>query len=79
MITLDENTDLCKAIEVFGSGIHRILVVEEGSQNVVGILTQLRLVQFFWENRSSFPAVNQLYPQLIKDLDLGSKTVMAIK
>ncbi|KAJ5020720.1 CBS-domain Sds23p [Bipolaris maydis] len=78
LITLDENTDLCKAIEVFGSGIHRILVVEEGSQNVVGILTQLRLVQFFWENRSSFPAVNQLYPQLIKDLDLGSKTVMAI-
>lgn len=79
MVTLDETTDLTKAIEVFGSGVHRILVTEQGTQNVVGILTQLRLVKFFWENRSSFPAVDQLYPQLIKDLNLGSKTVVAIK
>ncbi|KAI4665080.1 cell separation during budding [Alternaria viburni] len=78
LITLDETTDLSKAIEVFGSGVHRVLVAEEGTSNVKGILTQLRLVQFFWENRSSFPGVNQLYPQLIKDLNLGSKTVLAI-
>merc|ERR1712137_127510 len=78
LITLDEMTDLSKAIEVFGSGVHRVLVAEEGTSNVKGILTQLRLVKFFWENRSSFPAVNELYPQLIKDLSLGSKTVLAI-
>ncbi|CAA9965903.1 CBS domain containing protein [Pyrenophora teres f. maculata] len=78
LITLDETTDLSKAMEVFGSGVHRVLVAEEGTSNVIGILTQLRLVRFFWENRSSFPAVNQLYPQLIKDLSLGSKTVLAI-
>lgn len=64
---------------MFGSGVHRVLVAEQGTSNTVGILTQLRLVRFFWENRSSFPAVNQLYPQLIKDLNLGSKTVLAIK
>ena len=79
LITLDEMTDLSKAIEVFGSGVHSVLVAEEGTSNVIGILTQLRLVKFFWENRSSFPAVNELYPQLIKDLSLGSKTVLAIK
>lgn len=79
LITLDETTDLSKAIEVFGSGVHRVLVAEQGTSNVKGILTQLRLVQFFWENRSSFPGVNQLYSQLIKDLNLGSKTVLAIK
>jgi hypothetical protein len=79
LITLDETTNLSKAIEVFGSGVHRVLVVEEGTSNVVGILTQLRLVQFFWENRQSFPGVDQLYPQLIRDLSLGSKTVLAIK
>ncbi|CAN9087057.1 unnamed protein product [Alternaria sp. RS040] len=78
LITLDETTDLSKAIEVFGSGVHRVLVAEQGTSNVKGILTQLRLVQFFWENRSSFPGVNQLYSQLIKDLNLGSKTVLAI-
>ncbi len=79
LITLDETTDLSKAIEVFGSGVHRVLVAEEGTSNVKGILTQLRLVKFFWENRSSFPGVNQLYPQLIKDLNIGSKTVLAVK
>ncbi|KAE8831286.1 hypothetical protein PTNB73_09174 [Pyrenophora teres f. teres] len=77
-IPLRDTTDLSKAMEVFGSGVHRVLVAEEGTSNVIGILTQLRLVRFFWENRSSFPAVNQLYPQLIKDLSLGSKTVLAI-
>ena len=66
-------------MEVFGSGVHRVLVVEEHTTTVVGVLTQLRLVHFFWENRQNFPAVDQLYPQLIKDLHIGSQTVVAIK
>ena len=79
LITLPETADLTKAMEVFGSGVHRIMVVKEGTTDVVGVLTQLRLVSFFWENRQSFPVVDQLYPQLIKDLEIGSKTVLAIK
>ncbi|KAF2470356.1 uncharacterized protein BDR25DRAFT_34242 [Lindgomyces ingoldianus] len=78
LITLPSTADLTKAMEVFGSGVHRILVVEESSTNVVGILTQLKLVQFFWENRQSFPAVDQLYPLLIKDVNIGSHSVYAI-
>lgn len=78
LITLPHTADLTKAIEVFGSGIHRILVVEEGSTDVVGVLTQLRLVRFFWDNRQSFPRVDELYPELIKDLHIGSPTVLAI-
>ena len=79
LITLPASADLAKAMEVFGSGVHRVLVAEDGTQNVVGILTQLRLVKFFWENRQSFQAVDQLYPSLIKDLNLGSHSVYAIK
>lgn len=79
LITLADTADLTKAIEVFGSGIHRVLVAKEGTTDVIGVLTQLRLVKFFWENRQSFPAVDQLYPQLIRDLNIGSKTVLAIK
>ena len=79
LITLPDSADLTKAIEVFGSGVHRLLVAEAGTTNVVGILTQLQLVKFFWENRQSFPAVNQLYPHLLKDLSIGSKNVLAIK
>ncbi|KAF2011682.1 hypothetical protein BU24DRAFT_426767 [Aaosphaeria arxii CBS 175.79] len=78
MIFLPHTADLTKAMEVFGSGVHRVLVVEEHTTNVVGVLTQLRMVKFFWENRSAFPAVDQLYPQLIKDLHIGSQTVVAI-
>lgn len=79
LILLPHTADLTRAMEVFGSGVHRILVTEEDTTDVIGILTQLRLVKFFWANRKSFPAVDQVYPQLIKDLDIGSKNVLAIK
>ncbi|KAJ4348235.1 cell separation during budding [Didymosphaeria variabile] len=78
LITLPASADLTKAMEVFGSGVHRVLVVKEGTTDVIGILTQLRLLQFFWDNRQSFPVVNQLYPSLIKELNLGTQSVIAI-
>lgn len=78
LITLPHTADLTKAMEVFGSGVHRVLVAEEGTTDIIGVLTQLRLVSFFWENRQSFPGVDQLYSQLIKDLNIGSQTVLAI-
>jgi CBS domain-containing protein len=79
LITLPHTADLTKAMEVFGSGVHRVPVAEEGTTDVIGIITQLQLVKFFWENRQSFPDVDQLYPRLIKDLSIGSKNVLAIK
>lgn len=79
LITIPHTADLTKAMEVFGSGVHRVLVAEENTTNVIGVLTQLRLVRFFWENRQNFPAIDQLYPYLIKDLNIGSHTVYAIK
>jgi len=79
LITLPDTADLTKAMEVFGSGVHRVLVAKEDTTDVVGVLTQLRMVSFFWENRASFPAVDQLYPQLLKDLSIGQKQVLAIK
>lgn len=79
LITLPDTADLTKVMEVFGSGVHRVLIAEENTTNVIGILTQLRLVRFFWDNRASFPAVDQLYSQLIKDLAIGSHAVLAVK
>ncbi|KAF2751856.1 hypothetical protein M011DRAFT_473160 [Sporormia fimetaria CBS 119925] len=78
LVTLPHTADLTKAVEVFGSGVHRILVTEEGKTDIIGVLTQLRLVQFFWDNRQSFPAVDELYPQFIKDLHIGSPNVLAV-
>ncbi|KAL9003565.1 MAG: hypothetical protein Q9188_003586, partial [Gyalolechia gomerana] len=77
-MTLPSNANLTHAIEVFGGGVHRIVIVEEGTDNVVGILSQLRLVKFLWENGRNFPSIDRLYPQTIKDLGIGSQLTISI-
>lgn len=79
-VILPHTVSLVKAVEVFGGGVHRIVVVKEGTTEVTGILSQLRLVKFLWENRLSFPVINQLYGQSVKDVGLGSQQkVISIK
>ncbi|KAI9822442.1 MAG: cell separation during budding [Pycnora praestabilis] len=77
-VTLSDSEDLTKAVETFGSGVHRIIIVKQGTNRVVGILSQSRLVRFLWENGRSFPVIDGLYPQYLKDLNIGSHTVIAI-
>jgi hypothetical protein len=79
LVTLSESADLSKAIEHFGSGVHRILVCKDGTTEVVGILSQLKLVKFLWDNGSSFPAIDALYPLVLKDLGIGTPQTIAIK
>jgi CBS domain-containing protein len=69
---------LARAVEIFGGGCHRILVRAPGSQDVVGILSQVRLLRFLWENRASFQPVEQLHNRSLKELDLGSHSVVSI-
>ncbi len=79
LVTLSEFQDLSKAVEIFAGGIHRILIVKEGTDHVVGLLSQLRLVKFLWENGSSFPVIEQLYPMSLRDLAIGTHQTIAIK
>jgi len=79
LITLSHTAELTKAVEILGSGVHRLLITKEGTTDVIGILTQLKLVRFFWENGRCFPVIEQLFPQLLRDLDIGSHSVVAIK
>ena len=79
LVTLAENQDLSKAIEIFAGGVHRILVVKEGTDNVVGILSQWTVVKFLWDNGSSFPVIDQLYPMILRDLNVGTHQTIAIK
>lgn len=79
LVFLPREAPLTQAVEIFGSGIHRIVVVEEDTKHVVGILTQLRLVEFFWENRAYFSPIEPLFHNTIRDLDLGNHQVFAIK
>jgi Mg2+/Co2+ transporter CorC len=79
LITLSQSNDLSKAIEIFGSGVHRILICKEGTEEIVGILSQLKLVNFLWENANSFPTLDQLYPAILRDLAIGTIQAISIK
>ena len=79
VVVLPNTSYLSHAVEMFGSGVHRILIAEEGSQDIVGILTQLRLVRFFWENGRDFQPIDKLFPGTLMDLRVGSKAVRSIK
>jgi len=78
LVMLPAGEHLTKAIEVFGSGIHRLLVTNEAG-HVVGILSQLRLIEFFWAEGANYPSIEKLYPVQIRDLGIGSQHILAVK
>lgn len=75
---LPHTASLLQAMEVLGGGLHRIVITKEGSSEAVGVLSQLRLVRFFWENHQNFSATEGLYARTLRDLNLGAKDVLAI-
>ncbi len=79
LVTLSQSEGLSKAIEHFASGVHRILVCKDGTTEVVGILSQLRLVKFLWDNGACFPTIDTLYPMTLKELNIGTPQTIAIK
>lgn len=79
LTTLPHTADLLKSVEAFGQGHHRVVIVKEGTNQAVGVLSQSRLVRFLWENGRSFPVLEQLYHQYLRDLKVGSKEVISIK
>ena len=80
IVTLPHTETLKKAVEILGSGVHRILITRGNSNEVGGVLTQLRLVRFFWENARNFPEIDKLYPSSLVDLhQVGSRRIVSIK
>lgn len=75
---LSHTANLTQATEMLGSGLHRVVINKEGTSEAVGILSQLRLVRFFWQNHQSFANMESVYAQTLKDLDIGAKDVLAI-
>jgi hypothetical protein len=51
--------------------------MKEGTNHVMGVLSQLRLVKFLCENGRSFP-VDQLYPIEVKELGNGNQQPISI-
>jgi hypothetical protein len=79
LILLEESQDLSKAAEIFAGGVHWLLIVKDGTTDVVGILSQWKLVKFLWDNGRSFPILDHLYTSILKDLNIGSVQIIAIK
>ena len=59
--------------------MHRIVILKEGTNHAVGILSQLRLVKFLWENGRSFPIIDELYSKEIRELGIGAHSPFTIK
>ncbi|KAK3305554.1 uncharacterized protein B0T15DRAFT_201495 [Chaetomium strumarium] len=77
LATLPAEVTLDKAMEALGSGIHRALIVNQAGE-VIGVLSQLRLVEFFWNEAVNFPAIERLYGCLLRDLQIGTHQIIAI-
>lgn len=78
LVTLQGDEDLIRAVELFGSGIHRILVTNFQGE-VVGILSQIKLLEFFWNEGVNFPVIDDLYPKFMKELGIGTQQIIAVK
>ncbi|KAI1165306.1 hypothetical protein F5B18DRAFT_611454 [Nemania serpens] len=77
LVTLQGDEDLIRATELFGSGIHRILVTNFQGE-VIGILSQIKLLEFFWNEGVNFPVIDELYPKLMKELGVGTHQTIAV-
>lgn len=80
LIMLPATDGLSQAIEILGSGIHQLLATGENG-NVVGVLSQLRVMNFFWSEGVNFPSIDRLYPVMLRDLSstMGHQTIISIK
>ncbi len=78
LVMLPADQNLAQAIEAFGSGIHRILITNS-TLEVVGILDQLKVLEFFWNEGVNFATIDRLYPVPLRDLQIASQKIIAIK
>lgn len=78
-ITVSESDALSKIVELLGSGVHRVAVVKEGTSTVIGMISQLKLIKYFWEHGRCFPSIEALYSSSLRDLGIGTTSVVSIK
>lgn len=78
IVKLNSNVSLSQAIEKLGSGIHRILVTDAAG-DVIGILSQLRMVEFFWNEGINFPTIDRLYPAAVQELGIGGQPIISVQ
>jgi CBS domain len=65
-ITLPETETLARVVEIMASGVHRVAVTRENvTRNVVGVLSQRKVVKYFWENVRAFTDLEPYYQRTV--------------
>ncbi|KAK6359593.1 cell separation during budding [Orbilia brochopaga] len=77
-ITVSETEGLAKVVEILGSGVHRVAVTRQGTDSVIGVISQLRILDYFWKNAKSFAPIEQILPLSLRELNFGSTQVISI-
>ncbi|KAK7203916.1 protein SDS23 [Myxozyma melibiosi] len=77
-ITLQASDTILTAVEYFGRGLHRLLVTDDAEKEVMGLLSQRRLVRYLWDNARSFTDIEPLFQSTLQELGIGSGKVIAI-
>lgn len=73
-----ETDQLLRAVEAFGNGVHRVAILD-AQNKISGILSQRRMIRFFWENARRFPSLEFLLNSTLQDLKIGSTTPITIQ
>jgi hypothetical protein len=66
-IMLPETATLARVVEIMASGVHRVAVTREnGPKNVIGVLSQRRVVKYFWDNVRAFTDLEPYYQKTVR-------------
>lgn len=71
-VHMPANTSLTAAFEQFASGVHRIAVTSAHSSDVIGILSQRRMVRYVWNNLRRFPGLEQALELTLGEQKIGT-------
>lgn len=77
LLKFKESDSLFRAVEAFGNGVHRVAITNNENR-ITGILSQRRMIRFFWENARRFPSLEFLLNSTLQDLKIGSTHPMTI-
>ena len=65
-ITLPASDTLAQVVQIMASGVHRVAVTRDDSKSdVIGVLSQRKVVKFFWENVRAFVDLEPLYQKSV--------------
>lgn len=78
LVKIESDSSLSQAIEILGGGIHRVIVTDSAGQTQ-GVMSQLRVADFFWNEGVNFPTIDRLYPVLLRDLGAGAHHAISVK